>query len=344
MVRLLDCTLRDGGYINDWNFGKHQIYGIVDCLNKTNIDIIELGFLRDEIYNEDRVIFNTTDFTNKKLGLVNSNAEYALMTDVLRRFPIEKLPKYDGGPISIIRVMIWKTKYDDERNLVNMLEESYAYCKEIVEKGYKLCIQPARVDQYSDDEFVDMLQLFQRLNPLAIYVVDSWGTLDTQQIQHYVRLCDKYLEKEIAIGYHGHNNMMQTLGIATDFVNMNLDREIYVDASVFGMGRGAGNLNSELFADYLNHAFHKHYEIAPMIEIYERFIKSIYLKHPWGFSIPYFITAKYNCNPNYGEYYTYKKNLNAMQIEKIICRMPKVDRILYCKETADKCLQDYLDE
>ena len=136
--------------------------------------------------------------------------------------------------------------------------------------------------------------------------------------------------------------MMQTLGIATDIVNMNLTRDIYIDASVFGMGRGAGNLNLELFADYLNMTFGKKYDINLMIEIYEKYVKTIYSKHTWGFSIPYYITAKYNCKPNYGEYYTYKKFLNAMQIEEIIRKMPKVDRVLFCEKTADYYLQQVI--
>lgn len=335
MIKLLDCTLRDGGYINDWRFGHGAIADMVERLEDTNVDIIELGFLKDEPYSQDRTIFNDMGQVSGLMPHKKQGVKYAVMTEVVNPIPLDMLSHRTAESADIIRVIIWKTKHDAYGNVVDALEEGYEYCRGIIEKGYKLCVQPARVDQYSDEEFVAMLEKFQRLNPMAVYVVDSWGTRTTEQIMHYVRLADETLDKGIAVGYHGHNNLMQALGTAVDFVHLNLERDQIVDASIYGIGRGAGNLNLELIAKYLNEHMGKGYSISPMLEIFESYIRDIYETHPWGYSIAYYLTAMYNCNPNYGEYYGLEQKMSSVEMERIFSLLSSEDKVLFSRAKAD---------
>lgn len=328
MIKLLDCTLRDGGYINDWKFGKKAIKDIKENLEVSGVDIIELGFMRDEPANADRTIFNSIKNVKQLIGNKLPNREYAIMAEVSNPYPLEKLENYSEGAPDIIRVIIWK----------RMLQEGFEYCKGIVEKGYKLCVQPARVSQYSDQEFIDMIQLFNKLNPLAIYVVDSWGTMYKDELLHYLKLADENLKEGIAVGYHGHNNMMQAFDVAQAFCEQNLKRDLLIDASVYGIGRGAGNLNTEIFAKWANAKLGKNYNTSPLIKIYDKYIKHIYQHcEQWGFSIPYLITAKYNANPNFAGYLE-KKGLSCEIIEKCIAAIPPQERIIFKPEIADKYL------
>ena len=288
MIKLLDCTLRDGGYVNDWRFGKDAIVDIKENLELSGVDIIELGFLRDEKKNPDRTIFNDIKSVKKLIDEKLPNREYAVMAEVSNPFPLDKLEPYSEGAPEIIRVIVWK----------RMLKEGYEYCKGIVEKGYKLCVQPARVSQYTDEEFVDMIKMFNELNPMAIYVVDSWGTMYKDELLHYLKLADENLKDGVSVGYHGHNNMMQAFDVAQAFCEQDLKRDLIIDASVYGIGRGAGNLNTELFAKWANEKLGKIYNIEPIIGIYNGYIKWIYDHYEkWGYSIPYLITAKYNAKP-----------------------------------------------
>jgi 4-hydroxy 2-oxovalerate aldolase len=330
-VRLLDCTLRDGGYINDWRFGKQNIVEIVEKLQKTNVEIIEVGFLKDERYYDDRTVFNDGSQVTGVLKNKRKDISYAMMAEVVNPLPLDKLSEAKDADFDIIRVIVWK----------KMLKEGYEYCKGIVEKGYKLCVQPARVDQYSYEEFIDMLKLFNTLNPLAIYVVDSWGTQSSESLLTYIELANMILTKNISIGYHGHNNLMQAFQVAVDFVQRGYERDIIVDASVYGIGRGAGNLNTELIAKYLNEKKNKNYNISPMIDIYDAYLKEIYNQNSWGFSIPHYITATYNCNPNFGAYYDKECAVCAADMENIIKNIPKEDRIIFSKEKADMYLNQY---
>lgn len=340
-IKLLDCTLRDGGYINDWRFGETGIADIAEKLAAANMDILELGFLEDELYQPDRTIFNDMEQVKPFIGKKRPGTLYSVMAEVATPIPVEKIAPADPDGPDLIRVIIWKNKHAADGSLVDMLPESYEYCRRIAEKGYQLCIQPARVSQYSDEEFVNMLQLFSQLNPLAIYVVDSWGTMYRDDLMHYLNLADQSLPSNIAIGYHGHNNMMQAFDIACACVDRGFEmkRDMIIDASVYGIGRGAGNLNVELFAKYLNDKFGCNYGVDLLLEIYDRYIATIYEKTKWGFSLGYFQTARYDSNPNYASYYEQERGLPASQIAALLEAMTPQDRVIYSRAKADAYLQ-----
>ena len=341
MIKFLECTLRDGGYINNWEFGFRAINDMISKLETANVDILELGFLKNEVYDKNRTVFNDVKQINALIPNKRSDINYAAMIEVVNPLPLDMLDERVDDGIDTIRVIVWKTKHDENGKIVDALDEGYNYCKGIVEKGYNLCVQPARVDQYSDEEFVSMLKKFESLHPMAIYVVDSWGTQNSDSITHYIELANKNLKSDIAIGYHGHNNLMQAFDIATSLIKKNFARDLFIDASVYGIGRGAGNLNSEIIGKYLNDVLNKNYDILPMIDIYEKYIKEIYSKHEWGYSIPYYLTAQYNCNPNYGEYYGIEKKLSVTIINNILKHIKDDDRVLFSKQKADDFLVKY---
>jgi 4-hydroxy 2-oxovalerate aldolase len=325
---LLDCTLRDGGYINDWNFGKESIDEIINLIINSNVDIVELGFLKNEPYDENRTVFNSIDQISKLIYPKRKSLLYAAMIEVINPIPIEKLTSRDDPTIDIIRVIVWK----------RLLKEGFEYCKSIKNKGYMLCVQPARVDQYSHEEFVDMIRLFNEINPLAVYVVDSFGTQNRDSLIDYFNLANDNLRPDISLGYHGHNNMMQAFGVAQSFLELPFGRNVIIDASVYGMGRGAGNLNIELIAHYLNENYNKQYKIGPFLEIYERYLKKIYEKNHWGFSLPLFLSALHGCNPMYGTYYGFDLNIEPSKIDSILKNISSDDKIQFTKEKADRYL------
>lgn len=331
-IKLLDCTLRDGGYINDWKFGKNAIHDVIKVMTSGTCDIFEIGFLKNEQYCNNRTVFSNTEQIQKLISPKQKCVKYAAMIEVVNPLPIELLNECDGESIDIIRVIVWK----------RLLKEGLAYCQEIVNKGYQLCVQPARVDQYSDEEFIDMCKEVNKIAPSAMYVVDSWGTLNVERILHYVDLANKKLNSSISIGYHGHNNLMQAYGTAIQFINMKMEREKIVDASIYGIGRGAGNLNLELIAKYLNDTQNYNYKILPMLDIYDKYLASIYEIKSWGYSISYYLTAVYKCNPNYASYYETECQLKSNQIANILANISKEDKIIFSCNRADEYLKKYV--
>lgn len=338
MVKLLDCTLRDGGYVNNWEFGYDNIFQTIHELEEANVDIIEVGFLKNETYDKNRTIFNSVDQINELLPSKKSETHYAAMIEVVNPIPLDQICDRNDKSIDTIRVIVWKNKHDENGKVVDALEDGLKYCRGIIEKGYNLCIQPARVDQYSDNEFITMVKMFNELNPMAMYIVDSWGTLDADNVLHYIKLAEENLKEGIALGYHGHNNLMQALDNAKKLIEYKSDRDVFIDASVYGIGRGAGNLNIELIANYLNANSEKKYVIDSFFNIYDKCICGIYEKHKWGYSLPYFLAAKYNCNPNYADYYGNELKLSVSMIEGILKCLSADDKVLFTKNKAERYL------
>ena len=240
-IQVMDCTLRDGGYLNDWKFGKETIYGVTREVPKTGVDIFELCFMRDQPFSEDRCVFSSVE---SMAGILNKvpGVKYAAMIETGCLLPIEMLSERRPDSIDLIRFIMWKNKMD----------LAYDYCRQVKEKGYDFCVQPTRTDQYSLEEFRDLILRFNELKPYGLYVVDTFGLFTKKRFLEYVEVADRYLNPDIALGYHAHNNLQQAVGNAQAFIELGLERDIIVDASVMGIGRGAGNLPLEIIGRYLN--------------------------------------------------------------------------------------------
>lgn len=330
-IKLLDCTLRDGGYVNEWCFGYDCIRDICKEVVNSHTDIVELGFLRNICYDKNSAIFSDVKQLTSIIAKKKKNTQYAVMCEALNPLPIEKISKRTDETVDVVRVIVWKS----------LLQEGLEYCKGIVERGYQLCIQPNRVDQYTKEEFAKAIELFNELNPMAVYVVDSFGLLDKNEIVDYAQIADKHLKQDIALGYHGHNNLMQAYGATQAILELNLTRDVIIDASVYGIGRGAGNLNIELIAKYLNENYASNYDLFCYINIYEKYIKDIYRNTPWGYSTAYYLTALHRCNPMYAGYFDEVKKLPASLINKILGHLSEREKVIFTHETAEKYFKQY---
>jgi hypothetical protein len=327
MTKLLDCTLRDGGYVNGWNFGKAAIHDIKENLERSEVELIEIGFLKDVIYDPNRTLFPSIEYANEIIYPKKEGVTYCLMVDAPIPFPIEKISKRQESGIDAIRIIVWK----------ELVEESIEYSKGLIEKGYQVFIQPVRVNQYTTNEFVDLVKRFNTIGITAFYIVDSWGTQDSFHILSYIRLARFHLNNEISVGYHGHNNRQQTLLCAEEILKFNTD--IILDCSIFGMGRNAGNLNTELIMTHLNQKYNRQYCIKPILNSYSNSIKEYYDEFGWGYSMEHFITSIFNCNTKYIDYIMANSTLAMDEVYELFAKMTQKQRIDF-SETLIKELID----
>lgn len=314
-VKILDCTLRDGGYVNDWNFGKFNISKIISKLSYANVDIIECGFLNNEYkWTDDFTKFNSIKKIEQVIENKKNNSMYVAMINI-GEFDINLIDDYEGGVISGLRLAFHKEKKF----------EAIEYAKELIKKGYKVFIQPMLTNNYSDKELINLINDINSLNPYAFYIVDSFGCIKCSDLKKIVRVVDANLDKNICLGYHAHNNLQLAYSNAQSMVDTELSRDIIIDSSVFGMGRGAGNLNTELFSRYLNEKFNKNYSIHQFLEIIDEVLNSIYIKKYWGYSLSYYLSATFNCHPNYATFLSNKNSLNISEISDVL-KMIKDDK------------------
>lgn len=330
-IHLVDSTLRDGGYINDWKFGEKAIRAVCKKLGQAGIDAIEVGFVKGNDFSKDRTVFPDVQCASDLITPKNPNVMYIGMLDMSAPVPKERICSCDGKSFDALRVIFKKNK----------IEEGYDYCKYVKEQGYKVFVQLVGTDNYTDKEFVETIHKFNTLKPDVVYIVDSFGLIKRKHFLRLLYLADNNLAPGIALGYHSHNNLQQAFGNAEAMAESNLRRDMYIDACVFGMGRGAGNLNLELFAEYMNENFNSHYRIEPMLEIADEYLNDIYKKNPWGYSLPFYLSASNACHPNYAIYYGKKNTLTVKSFNELLKSIEADDRKNYSKDKAEKYYLEY---
>lgn len=329
-ISLLDCTLRDGGYINNWNFGFEVIRAILQKLNISNVEYVECGYLSEKKgENENYTQYRSFDAIKKVLPDNNTKQHFAVMIDH-GQYDINHIT-YATEDSPIIRVCFHKKDAD----------EALSYCSKLIGKGYTVFVQPMASINYTDIEFVELIKKANELNPACFYLVDSFGVIEIEDFQRILALADHNLKSNIILGYHAHNNLQQAYGNAKYMIEQNLLHDIILDASVYGMGRGAGNLNMELFASYLNKNYDKSYNIDAFLDIMDLYLKPIFAEHFWGYSLPFYLSAQYNCHPNYAGYFSDKNTLSNKSMRQLLASLPDDVKIRYSPEEAEKYYQAF---
>lgn len=286
-MKILDCTLRDGGYINNWRFNKDFTNNLSKLLNTSDVDLVEIGFIN-----------KTNNYRNKLVGNCR----------ILDKNYIENFKDYDFKKVVMADFADLNIEILNERINVDLiriafhkkdLEKALETCNEIKKKGYKVSVNAMAITNYNK---TDLEYLFDKINSFGLdilYIADSFGCLQQNDIKYYFELFDKKLNKNVEIGFHLHNNMNNAYGNYEYLKNMTFDtcREIIVDTTMFGMGRGAGNLQTELVLKD-NVPADNIYQIMDFIQDY---IKPIYKTHQntWGYDIDYFLSGYLKMHPNY---------------------------------------------
>lgn len=331
-IKVLDCTLRDGGYCNQWRFGRQNIAKIINGLMETGIDIIECGFITNRVsYDEDVSRFRTFEEVG---GVIPKDREGRLFVCMINfgEYSISEIPEYDGTSVDGIRVAFHK------KDLAPAME----FCREIKDKGYLVFIQAMVSLSYSDEEFLSLIRLANDIEPFAFYIVDSFGVMKRRDLVRLFYMVEHDLKFNINIGYHSHNNMQLAYSNAQTLVDIGAKHDMIIDSSVFGMGRGAGNLNTELFVEYLNDNIESEYRLKPLLTIIDEILSKFYQTDYWGYSLPNYLSAKHNSHPNYAGYLDAKKTLTVEAMDEIFSMMDDAKRSSYDKDYIEKLYTSYL--
>lgn len=338
MPLLLDCTLRDGGFINDWKFGREKIINIFERAVSAGTDIIELCFIdeRREFDPHRSIIPDFKSVNEIFKGLDSGKSMLVGMIDY-GTCSIEKAIPCSESVMDGIRVIFKK------KNRFEAID----FCGQLKKLGYKVFVQPVSVTGYSDEEFIELIERVNELSPAAMSVVDTYGLLHMQGVLHYYELLEKHLKTDISIGYHAHNNFQMAYSNCIALLERNAQASearhhtLVVDGSSFGMGKGAGNAPIELLAMYLNENFDKHYDISQMLETIDVSIMDIYLKTPWGYSLKYFLAASNDCHPTYVQHLMQKRTLSVKSVNEILNRIAPKEKLAYNAEHIENLYQDY---
>ena len=325
-VKLLDCTLRDGGYVNGWRFSDEQISFTVSNLVEAGLDFIEVGFLTSILQSVGGSQFRTVQDASRLLSRDKSNSKYLMMADV-SMFDTDTLCGRDEGLIDGIRVVFYKRQ----------IEQAVDFCAKIVEKGYDLFLQPMVTVDYSAKEYEALIRRFCKLySPFAVSIVDSFGSMRSNEVVMFANILDGCLDKQIRIGFHGHDNMQMSQINAMALLEGGYDRELMLDASVNGMGRGAGNLRTELIANFLNISYGSGYVLDGIFRVMGEVTLPIAKENPWGYSPYFLLTALKKAHPNFATYLLEKHDIGIDDFKSYLELIPD--------EMLTKCTRPYVEE
>lgn len=317
-VQLLDCTLRDGGYVNDWNFGADAITAIFERQVSAGVDVIEVGFLDERRpFDPDRTIQPDTRAYTKIFGKLDRGRAMTVAMIDYGTCGLDKLQPRAEQWLDGIRVIFKKEN----------MHPAVAFCKQIKALGYQVFIQAVAITGYNDEELTELVTLVNDCHPYAMSMVDTYGLLDAESIAHIVSVIDKHLDPDIFLGYHAHNNFQLGYANAVSMLNSGLTRGVLVDGSLYGMGKSAGNAPVELIAMYMDQNFGKAYDVTQMQEAIAASILDIYKKQPWGYTLFYYIAASNHCHPDYVAYLMNKRTLSVTAVNEVLQKIPPAEKL-----------------
>lgn len=335
-VQILDCTLRDGGYVNDWGFRDRQIRDIIKNLLLTGIEVIEVGYLnKDKGRKIHSTLFRSINEADSMIpDKGTESAKFVLMLNI-GDFPPEEIPCLSpDNKISGIRLAFHKHE----------AEKAISTGTDLVKKGFQVFMQPMVTASYTDRELLELIERCNQFKPHSFYIVDSFGSIDKATFERMVFLVENNLDKEIRIGFHSHNNMQLAYSNSIEMINLLRKRDIYIDSSIFGMGRGAGNLNTEILASFLNKETGKDYKIDFLLEVIDNHLETMYRTNYWGFSLAQFLSASNNCHPNYASYLINRKTLTIRAIKQILGFLSQEKAVKFDSEHIKQLYTEYLSQ
>ena len=283
--KLLDCTLRDGGYINEWDFSKQFAHALYRAVSNSGCDYMEAGFLGES---GDKGL-PWTNLTNQDLLDLKSSypngSRIAVMINY-GKIKIEDVPPAKDFSADMIRVAAAK----------NVAKEAAKFAAALSSLGYETTVNFMGISNYSNEEILGLVDLINQYKGQIsyFYVADSFGSLlpsRTHEIFRTLRFGTK-----APLGFHPHNNLQLAFANCLEAIEAGVN---IIDGSVFGMGRGGGNLFTDAMLAYFEKKFPESYGLLPVLQFADLYMEDMKSRYSWGYSLPQLMTGMLSCHPNY---------------------------------------------
>ncbi|MBF0244570.1 MAG: aldolase catalytic domain-containing protein [Planctomycetes bacterium] len=282
-IKVIDCTIRDGGLMNKWQFSDDFVRAVFSACVESGVDYMEIGYLSSEsAYSRDENgpwKFCEDKDLRRIVGDNKTDLKLSVMADI-GRIEYDDIPMASESLIDMVRVACY----------VNQVDKAVALAEHCMDKGFEVCINLMAVSKVIERDLEEALRDLSRSRVPVIYLVDSFGALYCEQIESLVK---KYMEfmPGKTIGFHGHNN--QQLGFSNT-VEAIIQGCNMLDGSLLGMGRGAGNCPLELLVAFLKNP---KFKLRPIIKVISEEMIPLQKKIAWGYHMPYMLTGILNEHP-----------------------------------------------
>ena len=320
-VKITDCTIRDGGYLFNKNSSSEFVKGIMKGLAEAGIDFVETGFLQTNV-TEDSLVYANSIEARRYLPEERGKTNFLGFCDN-SRYSINELDECDGQSFKWLRISFAQHEIDD----------ALKFCSDAMQKGYIVQFNPMDSISYTDEQREELIQKVNQVKPGSFSIVDTFGAMDMCDLVHIFKQVDSCLDKDIMIGLHSHDNLGLSCALAERMIELagESERDIIVDGSLFGMGRGAGNAKTELLADYINKHCGGHYDIQKLLLIIDTYITPILNSVKWGYDLPMFVCGTKHSHVDNVYHLREKFDCTANEMYDIVEKLTVQQRTRYGK-------------
>jgi 4-hydroxy 2-oxovalerate aldolase len=282
-IKVMDCTIRDGGLMNKWKFSDEFVSSVYKACVEGGIDYMEFGYKTSEKYFS-KEEFGPWKFCEDKdirriVGENKTNTKISVMVDIGRVDQENILPK-SKSVIDMVRVAAY----------LHQIDKAIVLAEQCIDKGYETSINLMAVSKVNERDLDEALSDVAKSKVPIFYLVDSFGSLYCEQIELFAK---KYLNilKGKILGIHAHNNMQLAF---SNTITAVINGCSMLDATLLGLGRGAGNCPIEILIAFLKNP---KYRLLPLFQAIQDQIIPLQKKIDWGYHIPYLVTGAMNEHP-----------------------------------------------
>jgi 4-hydroxy 2-oxovalerate aldolase len=322
---ILDCTIRDGGYINNWEFDKKMVREVYRALSKSGVEFVEIGFRGTEKH-FDRNKYGLWRFTTEEhIREVTNNivgAKLSLMADY-GKVESDDFCEAKDSVVELIRIAVHK---DNLKGSIDLLEQ-------IKKKGYKVSLNVMGYANYSEKERKDLVNLLKTAELDYVYIADSYGSLFPDQI---IPLFEPLLNiSNIKVGFHPHNSLQMAFANSLEAIRCGVH---IIDSTIYGMGRAAGNLPTEIIISFLEKHGSDRYNSIPVLNVIDRYFVALQSGNKWGYQLPYMLSGMYQCHPNYAKFLIDYKEFTIEDIWKALNYIKQEETIGFSRSHLDELI------
>jgi 4-hydroxy 2-oxovalerate aldolase len=289
---LLDCTLRDGGYYNSWDFSANLINDYLKAMSAISVNYVELGFRSLDSNDFKGGCAFTTDSFIKDLEVPNE-VKLGVMVNA------KEIVNHQKGLINAI-TQLFKPAAESPLNFVRIassideFEQALPACVCLKDMGYEVCINLMQIADRSQDEIKNVACLAKNYPIDVLYFADSMGSMNPEQTSNIVSILRS--EWNGPLGIHTHDNMGQALANSLCAVENGVT---WIDGTVTGMGRGPGNVKTEYLVIELADRQNTSLNITPLLSLINKYFKPLQVKYGWGTNSYYYLAGKYGIHPSF---------------------------------------------
>lgn len=325
-VTLLDCTIRDGGFFNQWNFEDRVVRDVYRAVSASGVGIAELGYRVSEKFVESEI----------GTALKEPYGKWRFSSEEELRRVTEGLKSQGGAKIAVMSDFgkVDLTDFHDARESVvdivrlaahkDQLFKAIQFLERVKEKGYEVSLNAMGCADLTEIERKELISALKHSSIDMIYLADSYGSILPHQIR---ALFEPFLEiQNMKVGFHAHNNLQMAFANALEAIACGVH---LIDSTLYGMGRGAGNLCTEIIVLYLQLLNRKKYNVIPVLNCIDSYFLKLKQKLNWGYQLHFMLSGMYQCHPNFAKELVEFREYAAEDICRIMERIKEARPIGY---------------